>query len=212
MFLFVHQKYILADNWYFKKNGQNYQRSYENLLFHTSNARCSLFNSINSILISFYLNDLIKDLNEHNISEGVNKFLACCIVICFDVNRYVLCIEFKRSMCTLLIHLLISYFRLEYFSINFNILLCLIYLFNDGIRLICWHIPDKNDLAFRVCVTINLLLWSIVFLNYVPFNFLIPTLYGRKFHFWLNAFLWIWYGACVWNSVSYDFEHMSFVS
>lgn len=87
VFLFVYQKYILADNWYFKKNGQNYHRSYENLLFHTSNARCSLFNSINSILISFYVIDLIYDLNERNISEAINKIIACGIVICFDVNR-----------------------------------------------------------------------------------------------------------------------------
>lgn len=104
--------------------------------------------------------------------------------------------------------------RLEYFSINFNILLSLVYIFTDGLRLICWHISERNDYLFRVCVSLKLLLWSFVFLNLLPFNFLIPTLYGRKFHFWLNVFLWLWYGSCVWNSVcNFDlFYHLSFFS
>lgn len=93
-------------------------------------------------------------------------------------------------------------YRLEYFSVMFNILLILIYLFTDGLRLICWHIPEKEDYAFRICVTLKLLLWSFVFLNLLPFNFLIPTLYGRKFYLWLNCFFLLWYGSCVWNSVS----------
>lgn len=92
--------------------------------------------------------------------------------------------------------------RLEYFSVTFNILLALIYLFTDGFRLICWHIPERDDFTFRVCVSLKLLLWSFVFLNLLPFNFLIPTLYGRKFHLWLNLFFLLWYGSCVWNSVS----------
>lgn len=96
--------------------------------------------------------------------------------------------------------------RLEYFSVMFNILLVLIYLFNDGLRLICWHISSKDDFTFRVCVTIKLLLWSFVFLNLLPFNFLIPTLFGRKFFLWLNSFFLLWYGTGVWNSVGFDFN------
>lgn len=89
----------------------------------------------------------------------------------------------------------------------FNILLVLIYLFADGLRLICWHIPEKSDFTFRVCVTLKLLLWSFVFLNLLPFNFLIPTLFGRKFYLSLNSFFLLWYGACVWNSVGFTPSH-----
>lgn len=88
----------------------------------------------------------------------------------------------------------------------FNILLTLVYLFTDGLRLICWHIPDNNLLAFRISATLRLLLWSFVFLKILPFNFLIPTIYGRKFHLWLNLFLLLWYGSCVWCSVSFKFS------
>lgn len=93
-------------------------------------------------------------------------------------------------------------YRLEYFSVMFNILLALIYLFTDGLRLICWHIPEKNARSFRVCVTLKLLLWSFVFLILLPVKFLMPTLFGRKFYLWLNSFFLLWYGSCVWNSVS----------
>lgn len=90
---------------------------------------------------------------------------------------------------------------LEYFSVIFNILLVLINLSVDGIRLISCHIPEQNAVALRVCVAVKLLCWSFIYLNWLPFQILIPTLYGRKFHLWLNIFLWFWYGTGVWNSV-----------
>lgn len=94
-------------------------------------------------------------------------------------------------------------YRLEYFSVMFNILLALIYVFNDGLRLIAWHIPEKNVRTLRMCVSFKLLLWSFVFLILLPFKFLIPTLFGRKFYLWLNSFFLLWYGSCVWNAVSF---------
>lgn len=94
-------------------------------------------------------------------------------------------------------------FRLEYFSVMFNILLSMIYLCTDGLSLIGWHIPKNGDVAARIFVTLKLLLWSFVFLNLLPFKFLIPTLYGRKFFIWINSFFLLWYGSCIWNSVSF---------
>ncbi|XP_031628299.1 uncharacterized protein LOC116344062 [Contarinia nasturtii] len=175
VFLCLYRKYFLVDSLYFKQNGQNYYRSYENLLFYTNN-RCSLYSSISFILLSFYLIDVIYDLNEGNISEAISKFLACGIVVCFDI------------------------YRLEYFSVMYNAMLVLIYLITDGLRLICWHIPENSDLAFRICVSLKLLLWSFVFLYLSPFYFLFPILYGRKFILWLNLFSFCWYGSCIWNS------------
>lgn len=87
VFLYVYRMYFLVDSLYFMKNGQIYLRSYENLLFYNSNNRCSLFNSMNFILIAFYLIDVFHMLNERNISEAMNKFFACGIVICFDIYR-----------------------------------------------------------------------------------------------------------------------------
>lgn len=94
---------------------------------------------------------------------------------------------------------------MEYFSVMFNILLSMIYLCTDGLSLIGWHIPKNGDVAARIFVTLKLLLWSFVFLNLLPFKFLIPTLYGRKFFIWINSFFLLWYGSCIWNSVSIFF-------
>lgn len=43
---------------------------------------------------------------------------------------------------------------------------------------------------------------SYLFLNVLPFKYLIPTLYAKKFKLWLNIFLWCWYGFSIWNSVN----------
>lgn len=91
IFLCIYQKYYLADNLYFKQNGQNYYRSYENLLFYTpsnkQHQRCSPFNAINLILLSFYIVDALYNLNERAYADAINKFLACSILVCFDQSR-----------------------------------------------------------------------------------------------------------------------------
>lgn len=43
---------------------------------------------------------------------------------------------------------------------------------------------------------------SYVFLNVLPFNYLIPTLNAKDFKLWFTIFLWVWYGSCIWNSVN----------
>lgn len=92
VFLCIYQRFYLADNLYFKQNGQNYYRSYENLLFYTStnqqHQRCSPFNGINLLLLSFYIVDALYNLNERNYAEAINKFLACSILICFEQSRW----------------------------------------------------------------------------------------------------------------------------
>lgn len=92
VFLCAYQKYYLADNLYFKQNGQNYYRSYENLLFYTTSnqqhQRCSPFNAINLILLSFYIVDALYNLNERAYGDAINKSLACSILVCFDQSRW----------------------------------------------------------------------------------------------------------------------------
>lgn len=106
----------------------------------------------------------------------------------------------NANMRWLLIWLCLLY-RLEYFSVTFNILFGFINLMDDILTLVCWHTSPKNVYLYRVCMSLKLFAWSYIFLNLLPFKFLIPTLYGRKFHLGLNCFLWLWYGSSVWNSV-----------
>lgn len=87
IYLCFYHKYYLTDSLYFRRNGHNYHRSYENLLFYTSENRCALLNAITTIQISFYVIDALYDLNERNITEAIGKFLSCGILVCFDVYR-----------------------------------------------------------------------------------------------------------------------------
>lgn len=43
---------------------------------------------------------------------------------------------------------------------------------------------------------------SYLFLNILPFEFLIPTLYAnnKELHLYLNIFFWVWYCSSIWNS------------
>lgn len=72
---------------------------------------------------------------------------------------------------------------------------------DDILTLVCWHTSQRNVYVYRMCLSLKLFAWSYCFLNLLPFKYLIPTLYGRKFHLGLNCFLWLWYGSSVWNSV-----------
>uniref|UniRef100_A0A182XBT1 Uncharacterized protein n=1 Tax=Anopheles quadriannulatus TaxID=34691 RepID=A0A182XBT1_ANOQN len=42
--------------------------------------------------------------------------------------------------------------------------------------------------------------WIYLFLNLLPFEFLIPTLYARRELLPLKVCYWLWYCSCVWNS------------
>lgn len=89
IFLILYQKYFLASSLYFKQNGQNYYRSYENLLFHRVDNSCSTFNSMNIILLSFYVSDFLYELNDRSFIDAIRKALTCCIMACFDTYRWV---------------------------------------------------------------------------------------------------------------------------
>uniref|UniRef100_A0A1B0DMA4 Uncharacterized protein n=1 Tax=Phlebotomus papatasi TaxID=29031 RepID=A0A1B0DMA4_PHLPP len=64
------------------------------------------------------------------------------------------------------------------------------------------HTSTSRDILFILYATCRFITWSYVFLNLMPFKFLLPTLYVKNFNAWLNIFSWLWYGSCVWNSVS----------
>lgn len=60
-----------------------------------------------------------------------------------------------------------------------------------------WQFNDSNSIKIM-----NFCCRSYLFLNVLPFKYLIPTLYAKKFKLWLNVFLWCWYGFSIWNSVN----------
>lgn len=88
LFLYNYEEYYLNGNYYFKRNGQLFPNRYESPLLYTTRNQCSLLlNSINLIILSFYIADALYDLNELNLCDAINKLLICCLVICFNQFR-----------------------------------------------------------------------------------------------------------------------------
>lgn len=42
--------------------------------------------------------------------------------------------------------------------------------------------------------------WLQVFINRLPFNYFLPTLFAKNFKLPLNVAIWLWYGLSIWNS------------
>lgn len=95
--------------------------------------------------------------------------------------------------------------RYENYSVILNTVISLFSLFTDVLLTIALHTPERQKGLLRILLFLRLLSWSYLYLNLLPFKYLIPTLYAKKFKLWLNVCLWIWYGASVWNSVNYLF-------
>lgn len=90
----------------------------------------------------------------------------------------------------------------ENFLFLLNINLGVFYLITEIITLVSLHTAEDKDIIFRLFVVLRFLSWCYFFLNILPFNYLIPILYAKNFKTWLNVFCWVWYGSCIWNSVS----------
>ncbi|GAB0097347.1 uncharacterized protein DMENIID0001_129820 [Sergentomyia squamirostris] len=81
----------------------------------------------------------------------------------------------------------------------------------DVLLLSALHTTSTRDILFILYATCRFITWSYVFLNLMPFKFLLPTLYVKNFNAWLNIFSWLWYGSCVWNSPILQFiYHQTF--
>lgn len=88
IFLYNYEENYLNRNFYLKRNGQQlFPNRFESPLLYSTQNQCSLLNSINLIILSFYIADALYDLNELNICDAINKLLISCLVICFDQFR-----------------------------------------------------------------------------------------------------------------------------
>lgn len=59
---------------------------------------------------------------------------------------------------------------------------------------------DSSIVQLSILTAIRFLAWIYVFINILPFDFLIPTLHASKFNFTLNLLMWWWYVISVWDS------------
>ncbi|XP_058442780.1 uncharacterized protein LOC131425163 [Malaya genurostris] len=154
-----------------------YFPQYNNTIFLTA---CDVvkFEIVSMVLVSFDTIGALTRLRNSDYSEAVSKIFYAALLLC----------------CFVL--------RLENYSVLLNIYLGVFNAFQETLLLLSLHTSEKRDTTLRLYVILNFSSWSYLFLNMLPFEFLIPTLYAinKELYMYLNIFFWMWYCSCIWNS------------
>uniref|UniRef100_A0A182MZK0 Uncharacterized protein n=1 Tax=Anopheles dirus TaxID=7168 RepID=A0A182MZK0_9DIPT len=90
--------------------------------------------------------------------------------------------------------------RLENYSILLNLYVAGYYVCEGTLLLYASQTDWQCKRELTIVVLLKCCTWSYLFLNLLPFEFLIPTLYARRQLFPLKLGFWLWYCSCVWNS------------
>lgn len=88
----------------------------------------------------------------------------------------------------------------ENFSIVLSINLGLFYMFSDLLSLLALQSDKDQVIMFRVFVAFKTASWAYIFLNFLPFQYMIPTLHAKDFKLNLNIFFFVWYVSKIWTS------------
>ncbi|XP_058063760.1 uncharacterized protein LOC131213678 [Anopheles bellator] len=134
------------------------------------------FELITLVLVAFEVFCVISNFTKCDYSETLaNALYGALLVSCFSLRleNYSLLLNFYTSV---------------YRTIRESLLLC----------------ASLTNATHRARLTILAVLmfctWFYLFLNLLPFEFLIPTLHARKENFALKLCFGLWYCSCIWNS------------
>ncbi|XP_065089313.1 uncharacterized protein LOC135710623 [Ochlerotatus camptorhynchus] len=154
-----------------------YFPQYNNTIFLTA---CDVikFEFVTMLLVAFDINGALARLKHGDYSEAISKFFYASLLIC----------------CFVL--------RLENYSVLLNLYLGIFNTIQEILLLFSLHTSEKGDSTLKLYVIFIFSSWSYLFLNILPFEFLIPTLYAnsKELYLYLNLFFWLWYCSCIWNS------------
>lgn len=135
------------------------------------------FKIVTFILSSFHIVASLLDLNLRDVSNAVSKLLhASLLMICY-------------------------FYGYENFSIVLSINLGLLAMFTELLSLLALH-SDKDQITMlRLFVGFKFASWMYIFLNFLPFQYLIPSLYaGDDSRLYLNLSFIVWYTSKIWTS------------
>ncbi|XP_053698153.1 uncharacterized protein LOC128745165 [Sabethes cyaneus] len=175
LFLNLYHKLLISPE--IVNQSSKYFPQYNNTIFL---AACDIikFEIVTMVMVAFDTIGALTRLRNSDFSEAVQKLLYASLLIC----------------CFVL--------RLENYSIMLNAYLGVFNAFQEILLLLSLHISEKSDTTLKLFVILNFSSWSYLFLNILPFEFLIPTLYAnnKELHLYLNIFFWVWYCSSIWNS------------
>ncbi|XP_055612095.1 uncharacterized protein LOC129758583 [Uranotaenia lowii] len=175
VFLGLYHKLLIRPE--IASQSSRYFPQYNNTIFL---AACDMakFEIVTMVLVAFDVIGTLVRVRNYDFSEAISKSVYAALLLC----------------CYML--------RLENYSILLNLYLGLFNMFQETLLLLSLHTSETRDTTLRLYVILTFSSWSYLFLNILPFEFLIPTLYtdNKDLHLYLNILFWLWYCSCVWNS------------
>lgn len=102
--------------------------------------------------------------------------------------------DFTRCECNK------SLLRFENYAVVLNINLGFYCIATNLLELVALHTDRNNEALFNTILGIRLMSFGYIFLNFLPFQYLIPTLYSKDFKLLLNISFFCFYMSCIWSS------------
>lgn len=134
------------------------------------------FKIITLIIAAFHISGSLLDLQARDISEAISKLLYSCLLVACYMCGY------------------------ENYSVILNINLGLFHFFTELLSMLALHSEKDQIMVFRVFVMFKFISWIYIFLNFLPFQYMMPTLYAKNFHLGLMLSFVAWYIAKIWSS------------
>jgi hypothetical protein len=172
-FLILYHSYFIKDELDVEK-GKWYPKR-RNLLFYKP---CDMvkFKIITCIIVGFNISSSVLDFFIRDVSEAISKLLFTCLVITSYTCGY------------------------ENYSVVLNINLGLFHMFTELLSLLALHTEKDQIAMFRVFVAFKFVSWTYIFLNFLPFQYMMPTIHAKDFNLGLTCFFILWYISRIWCS------------
>jgi hypothetical protein len=134
------------------------------------------FKIVTFILSSFNLIGSLLDFHGRDVSEAISKILYSALLL----------------MC--------YFYGYENYSIVLNINLGLFYMFTELLSLLSLHSDKTQLMMFRVFVAFKFVSWIYIFLNLLPFQYMMPTIHAKDLKLGLCINFILWYISKIWTS------------
>ncbi|KAL7745356.1 hypothetical protein ACLKA6_015374 [Drosophila palustris] len=175
LFLHFYNEFMILPH--LMKNQGRYSlfHSSDNLIFYRSH-QYEKFQFYSIFIITFYLHGAMLDFKEADFLEAASKGLYLVALVAIDVYRY------------------------ENYFVGLNLTLGLYSILAECLSLVALQNSNRNRLIYQIFMGMRIAAWVQVFINQLPFNYFIPTLFAKNFKLTLNVAIWLWYGLSIWNS------------
>ncbi|KAH8238453.1 hypothetical protein KR032_007240 [Drosophila birchii] len=182
LFLHFYNEFILLPQ--LMKNQGRYSLFYssENVIFYRSH-QTEKFQFYSIFIITFYLHGAMLDFKEADFLEVGSKGLYLLSLIAIDVYRQAQ----TRPLY-------------ENYFVGLNLTVGLYSILTEVLALLVLPSAYSHRIVYQVFLGLQIAAWAHVFVNLVPFKYLIPTLFAKNFKLPLNVAIWFWYGISIWNS------------